>query len=59
MSEGYIIHTRKCNKLYNVSDKIVLGSCGFHGDVLSLFKLLTAKLTVYKQLINLNIEISP
>lgn len=49
LSEGYSIHTRNQSKLYQLTNKGVLGSAGFHGDVLTLVKQIEARQTFYKQ----------
>jgi len=48
LSEGYSIHTRNSPKTYKLNDGTVLGSAGFHGDVLTLVKRLGQRLTHYK-----------
>eukprot|EP00918_Siedleckia_nematoides_P072815 GHVU01158953.1.p1 GENE.GHVU01158953.1~~GHVU01158953.1.p1 ORF type:complete len:232 (+),score=33.40 GHVU01158953.1:80-775(+) len=49
LSEHFSIHTRDCPKTYKLSDKTVLGCCGFHGDVLTLTKVIDARLKMYEQ----------
>eukprot|EP00040_Diaphanoeca_grandis_P038542 m.256728 g.256728 ORF g.256728 m.256728 type:complete len:215 (+) comp34630_c0_seq1:190-834(+) len=49
LSEGYSIHTRDQPKLYQLTDKSVLGCAGFHGDVLTLVKQIEARQSFYKQ----------
>ena len=46
LSEGFSIHSRDVSKLYNLTKTTVLGACGFHGDVLTLTKLLKARMKV-------------
>ena len=46
LSEGFSIHSRDVSKLYNMTKTTVLGACGFHGDVLTLTKLLKARMKV-------------
>eukprot|EP01147_Barroeca_monosierra_P004547 gene4547-8569_t len=48
LSEGYSIHSRDSSKLYKLSDKTVLGSAGFHGDVLTLVKRIGLRMQDYK-----------
>jgi len=48
LSEGFSIHSRDIPKTYNLTDGVVLGSCGFHGDVLTLTKVLGARLKMYE-----------
>ncbi|KAL3872019.1 hypothetical protein ACJMK2_039990 [Sinanodonta woodiana] len=49
LSEGFSIHTRDNPKTYRLTDNTVLGACGFHGDVLTLTKVLDARLKIYEQ----------
>ncbi|KAK3594694.1 hypothetical protein CHS0354_001646 [Potamilus streckersoni] len=49
LSEGFSIHTRENPKTYKLTDTTVLGACGFHGDVLTLTKVLDARLKIYEQ----------
>ena len=46
LSEGFSIHSRDQSKSYQLTKSTVLGACGFHGDVLTLTKLLKARLKV-------------
>ncbi|XP_050389072.1 proteasome subunit beta type-1 [Patella vulgata] len=48
LSEGFSIHSRDTPKTYKLSDKTVLGSCGFHGDVLTLTKVIGARLKMFE-----------
>lgn len=48
LSEGFMIHSRDAPKTYRLTDKTVLVSTGFHGDVLTLTKLLEARLKMYQ-----------
>ncbi|XP_030853704.1 proteasome subunit beta type-1 [Strongylocentrotus purpuratus] len=48
LSEGFSIHTRDSPKNYRLTDGTVLGCAGFHGDVLTLTKVLTARLKMYE-----------
>ncbi|KAI6659108.1 Proteasome subunit beta type-1-B-like [Oopsacas minuta] len=48
LSERFRIHTRDQPKTYKLTDNVVLGCCGFHGDVLTLNKLLAARIKMYK-----------
>ncbi|XP_072176269.1 proteasome subunit beta type-1-B-like [Diadema setosum] len=48
LSEGFAIHTRDSPKTYQLTDATVLGSAGFHGDVLTLTKVLGARLKMYE-----------
>lgn len=47
LSEGFSIHSRDLPKLQNLTKATVVGCCGFHGDVLTLSKLLEARLKMY------------
>ena len=49
LSEGFSIHSRDQSKSYQLTKTTVLGACGFHGDVLTLTKLLKARLKVKEQ----------
>jgi len=49
LSEGFYIHSRNLPKTYQLTNDIVLGSCGFHGDVLALMKNVKTRLTMYEQ----------
>lgn len=48
LSEGYSIHTRNCPKTYKLSEKAVLASAGFYGDVLTLIKHIKARMITYR-----------
>jgi 20S proteasome subunit beta 6 len=48
LSEGFMIHSRNCPKIYPLTDKTVLLSTGFHGDVLTLTKIVQARLLMYQ-----------
>ncbi|XP_029450064.1 proteasome subunit beta type-1 [Rhinatrema bivittatum] len=48
LSEGYSIHSRDTPKCYKLTDRTVLGCCGFHGDCLTLTKIIEARLKMYK-----------
>merc|ERR1712212_1339638 len=49
LSQGFSIHSRDCPKTFHLSDQVILGSCGFHGDVLTLTKTIGARLKVFAQ----------
>ena len=49
MSTGYNIISRKQTKIFKLTDHVVLATAGFRGDILTLQKLLRAKLTQYEQ----------
>ena len=49
LSEGFMIHSRDTPKTYKLDDKIVLGCCGFHGDVLTLVKRIQMRSQVFEQ----------
>lgn len=49
LSERFYIHSRNLPKTYQLTDSIVLGSCGFHGDVLALTKNVKTRLKMYEQ----------
>lgn len=49
LSERFYIHSRNLPKTYQLSDNVVLGSCGFHGDVLTLTKNVKTRLKMYEQ----------
>lgn len=46
LSEGFSIHTRDSPKCYKLTDKTVIGCSGFHGDCLTLTKIIEARLKV-------------
>lgn len=48
LSQGFSIHTRDLPKTYKLTGSTVLGACGFHGDVLTLTKVLQARLKMYE-----------
>ncbi|KAM8953776.1 proteasome subunit beta type-1 [Pelodytes ibericus] len=48
LSEGYSIHSRHTPKCYKLTDKTVIGCSGFHGDCLTLTKIIEARLKMYK-----------
>lgn len=48
LSEGYSILSRDVSKVRTVTQQCLLGCVGFHGDVLTLTKMLDAKLKQYK-----------
>lgn len=48
LSEGFLIHSRNLPKTYKLTDTTILGSCGFHGDVLTLTKNINARLKMYE-----------
>ncbi|KAK3911622.1 Proteasome subunit beta type-1 [Frankliniella fusca] len=47
LTVGYSINTREQSKLFRLSDKTVLGSCGCWCDVLTLTRVLNARLQMY------------
>ena len=48
LSEGFLIHSREVPKTYQLTDTTILGSCGFHGDVLTLTKNIKTRLVMYE-----------
>jgi len=48
LSEGFSIHSRDCPKTRQLTNSTVLACSGFHGDVLTLTKLLDARLKMYE-----------
>ena len=48
LSEGFQIYTRDSPKTYKMSDTAVLGCSGFHGDVLTLIKVIEAQQKIYQ-----------
>ncbi|CAI9536512.1 unnamed protein product [Staurois parvus] len=48
LSEDYSIHSRDTPKCYKLTEKTVLGCSGFHGDCLTLTKIIEARLKMYK-----------
>ncbi|XP_005095227.1 proteasome subunit beta type-1 [Aplysia californica] len=49
LSQGFSIHSRDSPKTYPLSNGSVLGCCGFHGDVLTLTKVLGARLQIFEK----------
>jgi len=49
LSQGFSIHSRDSPKTYELTNGSVLGSCGFHGDVLTLTKVINARLQVFEK----------
>ncbi|KAM7322186.1 hypothetical protein ACRRTK_019027 [Alexandromys fortis] len=47
-SEGFSINTRDSPKCYKLTDKTVIGCSGFHGDCLTLTKIIEARLKMFK-----------
>ena len=47
LTVGYAINTREQSKLFRLSEKTVLGSCGCWCDVLTLTRVLNARLQMY------------
>ncbi|XP_037103060.1 proteasome subunit beta type-1 [Syngnathus acus] len=47
LSEGYSIHSRDSPKCYKLTDTTVIGCSGFHGDCLTLTKVIEARLEMY------------
>ncbi|XP_003385953.1 PREDICTED: proteasome subunit beta type-1-B-like [Amphimedon queenslandica] len=47
LSEGFQIYSRDFPKTYQLGDNVVLGSCGFQGDVTTLNKVIEAQLKIY------------
>lgn len=48
LSEGFSIHSRDVPKAKKLTDKTVLACGGFHGDVLTLTRVLDAQLKMYE-----------
>jgi 20S proteasome subunit beta 6 len=48
LSTGYRIHTRKCSKATQLTDKCVIVSCGMKADAITLHKHLLARITMYE-----------
>eukprot|EP01137_Pigoraptor_chileana_P011185 Opistho-2@61661 len=48
LSEGFEIMSRDTPKAFKLSNKTVLGCCGFHGDVITLTKVLAMRLQNYE-----------
>ncbi|XP_052673382.1 proteasome subunit beta type-1-like [Crassostrea angulata] len=48
LSQGFSIFTRDLPKTYKLTTSTVLGACGFHGDVLTLTKVLNARLKMFE-----------
>ncbi|XP_078471758.1 proteasome subunit beta type-1 [Lampetra fluviatilis] len=52
LSEHFSIHTRDSPKVHALSDRTVLGCCGFHGDCLTLTKIIEARRKMYQHTYN-------
>ncbi|CAI8048874.1 Proteasome subunit beta type-1-B [Geodia barretti] len=50
LSEGFQIYSRDYPKTYQLSDNMVLGCCGFHGDVLTVTKNIKSRIKDYEHL---------
>jgi len=48
LSQGYSIHTRDSPKTYRLSENTVLACTGFHGDVLTLTKMIGVRMKMYE-----------
>lgn len=48
LSEGFQIYTRDSPKTYKLSEGILLGCCGFHGDALTVTKNVKAQMKIYQ-----------
>nr|ACH46273.1 putative proteasome subunit beta type 1 [Taeniopygia guttata] len=48
LSEGYSIHSRDSPKCYKLTERTVIGCTGFHGDCLTLTKIIEAGGEMYK-----------
>ena len=53
---GYGILSRNLPKLYNLTDNIVLGATGCHADVLTLTRLIGARIKMFKYTHNATIQ---
>merc|ERR1712212_428099 len=48
LSQGFSIHTRDSPKTYRLSENTVLACTGFHGDVLTLTKMIGVRMKMYE-----------
>nr|XP_033802019.1 proteasome subunit beta type-1-like [Geotrypetes seraphini] len=48
LSEGYAIHSRDTPKCHKLTNKTMIGCSGFHGDCLTLTKIIEVRLKMYK-----------
>jgi 20S proteasome subunit beta 6 len=48
MSKGYSIHTRSSSKVTQLTDKVVIASCGMKADAITLHKMLKARIVLYE-----------
>merc|ERR1719510_1109685 len=48
LSTGYRIHTRKCCKVTQLTDKCVISSCGMKSDAITLHRHLKARIVMYE-----------
>ncbi|KAH9507577.1 Proteasome subunit beta type-1-B [Bulinus truncatus] len=49
LSQGFAIHSRECPKTFQLTERTILGCCGFHGDVLTLTKTMGARLQIFEK----------
>uniref|UniRef100_A0A8C7LCB2 Proteasome subunit beta n=1 Tax=Oncorhynchus kisutch TaxID=8019 RepID=A0A8C7LCB2_ONCKI len=59
LSEGYSIHSRDSPKCYKLTNTTVIGCSGFHGDCLTLTKIIDARLKMYKHSNNKSMTSEP
>jgi len=48
LSESYMIHSRDCSKLHQLTSKAYLACAGFHGDVCTLISIVDTRLKMYQ-----------
>jgi len=47
-TNGSVVQTRHCDKVFKLEDGVVLASSGFYGDLLQLVRVLRARMKVYQ-----------
>ncbi len=48
LSEGYMIHSRNCSKVYKLTHQTFISCAGFHGDILTVTNILKGHLSMYR-----------
>jgi len=47
-TNGSVVQSRHCEKVFNLGDGVILTSAGFYGDILQLVRVLRARMKVYQ-----------
>ncbi|KAK7475431.1 hypothetical protein BaRGS_00033312 [Batillaria attramentaria] len=56
LSQGFSIHSRDTPKTTQMTGNTVIGSCGFHGDVLTLTKVIQTRLKMFSHIHNKDMD---